>query len=179
MIEGYLLNEENKGDLEWIASYNGVADRLLLSYILRSLDSEYLLNIYQKVFNSRQELDEEEEKVYKFLVQSQMARTHGFDISKAAQFGSITAKFSLGMDTYSDGNFDKTHQIFQTAIQSRVPLHLYQLSKVYYEEQNPAQACRLLTYAEESVEALDDLYQEYECDDVLSGKTSIMSPVSN
>ena len=161
-------NEESKGDLEWITSYGGEDDRSFLFYILRSLDEEYLLNIYQKVFNSRQELDEEEEKVYKFLVQSQMARAHGFDISKAAQFGSITANFSLGLDSYIDGNFDKAHQLFQTVIQSRMPLHLYQLSKVYYAEENLSQACRLLTYAEESVEALDDLYQKYECDGVLN-----------
>ena len=163
-----LSAEENKKDLAMIMADYGTNSKLL-SRIVHSLGEDYLLNIYHKVFSSGQELDEREEMVYKLLFQEDVVYFQEFDFNKAAQLGNMRARFVLGFEFYKRENFKKAHQLFQESIQSRISLHLYQLSKVYYAEENLSQACRLLTYAEEPVEALDDLYQKYECDGVLSG----------
>lgn len=72
------------------------------------------------------------------------------DIKGATQLGSVEAKFALGVQSYATQNFIVVHQLFQELVQLRIPLHLYELSKIYYNrEDNSSQACSLLTYATE------------------------------
>lgn len=145
-----------------------VGNNMFFSNFLHSTKQDYLLSIDQKLSESTQELNEKDRRELRFLVQKNIAVMQGMDVEKAAQEGSLEAKFALGRTLYIQSQFEKAHQIFQGLVQIRVPLHLYILSQIYYREENISQACRLLTYAGETIEVLDDLYQEYECDDVLS-----------
>ena len=142
---------------------------MLLSKRLDTVSEDMLLNLYQKL-DSGTELNEEDVGFFKFLVQRKIADVRGMDLNGAAELGSLEARFLLAKNLYNMENFEESQQLFQELVQLRIPLYLYTLSKIYYEEEeNSSQACRLLTYAEEPVEVLDDLYQEYECDDVLGG----------
>jgi len=161
-----LFNNENKKDLTVRAIFysdNG----MILSGALQSQDEEFWMGIYQRLSDAKQDLDAEAVLALKFLVQRNITNMQGFDIQAAIQLGSVEAKFALGMQLYSMWGFTEAHKLLQEIIQLRIPLHLYALSKLYYREDNPTQACRLLTYAGEPVEALDDLYREYECAELL------------
>ncbi len=162
-----LFNDENKKDLT-VRAVLYVQNRMLFSNILHPLDDDYLLDIYKTLSDSEQDVDEEGRKSLQFLIQKNITNIKGFDLNRAAELGSVEAQFGLGLQAYITSQFEKALQLFQESIQSRNPLYLYKLSEVYYKEENIFQACRLLTYATEPVEALDDLYQEYECDDVLN-----------
>ena len=162
-----LSNSELRGDMMVRASFY-LDNRMFFSDFLNSTEQDYLLSIDQKLSESEPELSEEDRRELQFLVQKNIAVTQGLDIESAAQLGNIDAKFSLGEKLYNRRQFGKSYQLFQELVQLKIPFHLYMLSEIYYGEENVSQACRLLTYAEETIKSLEDLYQEYECDSVLN-----------
>ena len=164
-----IFSDESTQDLMVKAVLYAHDGIMLFSKFFNLLNEDVLSNIYQRL-DSGTELNEEDIRFFKFLVQREITDIQGMDLNRAAQLGSLEARFLLAKRLYDGKSFEKSHQLFQELVQSRIPVHLYALSQIYYDkEDNPAQACRLLTYATEPVEALDDLYQEYECDGVLSG----------
>ena len=162
-----LFNSALKKDLMFRASIY-VENNIFFSDFAQSVTQDNLLNIDQQLSESETKLSEEDKYALRFFVQKNIANMQGMDIETAAQLGSIDAKFRLGYILYIQRQFEESYQLWQELVQLRIPLHLYVLSQIYYREQNFSQSCRLLTYAEESVSALDDLYKQYECDRILS-----------
>ena len=94
LYDQWISNAEDKRDLAWIVMDDDVNSKLL-SYIVHSLNEDFVLNIYQKLFSSRHELDEQEEKVYKFLLQRQMAHVQELNFSEVAQLGDCNSKIAF------------------------------------------------------------------------------------
>ena len=98
-----------------------------------------------------------------------MMQTRGSDVQIAADLGSPEAQQLMGGFAYAAGEYEKAYDYFSQVIQSKNPLFVYSLSMLYYRsENNPEQACRLLEWAKEDhISALNQLYSQYECTEVL------------
>ncbi len=165
-----LSDEENKKDLMMRAIFY-LDNDMILSNFLNPVNKDDLLDTYHKLSSSNPELNEVDKNILKFLVQKNITNIQRLDIRirEAAQAGNLEAQFVVGHQFYLTRQFKEAHQLFQGLAQLRNPLYLYLLSNLYYrKENNLIQACKLLTYAKEPVAALEDLYQERECDSVLN-----------
>ena len=165
-----LFNEDNKKDLVARAVFY-VDNYMLFSDILNSANIDDLLTIYQNLSSQDQTLNEQENALLKFLVQKNITNIQGLNKNNAAQLGDLDSMFTLGFDSYKLGRFEEAHRWFQEVVQSKNPIHLFTLSQIYFQEDNPNQACKLVTLLKEPAKIVNDLYQEYKCDEALNNET--------
>ena len=147
---------------------------MFIADTLNPPQSNKLIDIYEKLSQFDNALTESDKRFLKILVQNTLTKVHGSMKGRASQ-----TNLSLGRTQFFEGirlyyllEFESARDILQKAIQKRFPQDLLDLSEIYYDENNKAQACALLTFSKVPIRGLAQQYHEYECDPFLNSSDS-------